>query len=112
MIQNRFGDFDDKLRTVTGDGGNVDEAAMLRDNFLWNEQSQAVALVAFGGKKQGKELFPGFPVHARAGVGDLKKDVIGILFDPEYHLFLFFRSIPIAGIHAVFSRNHGIAQVF
>jgi hypothetical protein len=41
VVQSRYGDFDDKLRAVTGDGGNVDGAAMPRDDFLRNEQPQA-----------------------------------------------------------------------
>jgi hypothetical protein len=32
--QNRFWDFDDKLGTMTGDGGNMDGSAMLSYDFL------------------------------------------------------------------------------
>lgn len=34
VVQSCFGDFDDKLRAMARDGGNVDGTAMLRHDFL------------------------------------------------------------------------------
>jgi hypothetical protein len=80
---------------------DLDVAAVLADDFVGDEQTEAGSAAAFGRVEEGEQFFPGVSVHARAIVGHFKNDVGLIFVDTEADFVLGFAIVAGAGIDGI-----------